>query len=879
LASQSSKSKISLASPPLTEAPLSVDDCRRYLEQSLDTLDEAFTQKISIRDIIQARARHLDHLIGRLWHQFGLSDNLALIAVGGYGRGELHPCSDIDLLILYAQPIDTDCEEKISRFITHLWDCRLQIGHAARSVDECLQIAKEDVTVLTSLMESRPLCGNQSLYSELKQRTTPDQLWDAKSFFRAKTDEQIMRYKRFDSSSYDLEPNLKSSPGGLRDIQLVSWVAQRCYYPKTLAELIHQQIITKKEYYALSKSQLYLWQVRYALHRVANKGEDRLLFDHQKNVAKLLGFKDTANSMAVEKMMKRYYRAVLVVRNLCEMLLQSLEEDLFDYLRNTQATPIDDNFQWVNQRLDAIDERCFVKDPSNLLLAFHHVAQNPKARGITAKTQRAMRAARYKINDSFRHNPKHKRLFIDFWRFRHESSLAMFLMKRSGILADMLPAFAQISGQMQYDLFHNYTVDEHTLFLLKNLTAFFEPAEDERKAPFALCRKIMRQLQRPHLIFLAGLFHDIGKGRGGDHSEIGAVEAETFCREHGLSDEDTEVISWLVRNHLLMSLTAQKRDISDPKVIEQFANQVKSQQKLDLLYVLTVADIRATSQTLWNSWKDSLLRELYLATSEQLKVEAVDEYRYLQKQAKAREQLIAAGYENLDIDQHWQYLDDIYFIRRSVDEIVWQTSQIIEQTKTEHSAVALRSTRDKSGTEVFVYTADRENLFVRLTAALSQLGLNIQAAKIFTDNHHYCYDSFILLDQRQKRITDKDLKQKILHNLRRSLDRQDDSEFIVERTAPRRLRHFLIATQVNFVDDEFTGLTRIELITRDRPGLLALVGQAFRIANIRLHDAKITTLGERVEDTFIVSHKDNSPIKSDEEKIRIAQIIEQHLNY
>jgi [protein-PII] uridylyltransferase len=845
---------------------------KQYLEVSNQYLKKQFQANINIRNLVLARARHIDWLLVKLWNhlckQLGIEpdkndqqNRVSVIAVGGYGRGELHPFSDIDLLILSDQQLCQSQSQVVEKIIALLWDCHLKVGQSVRTLEQCLTMAAEDVSIVTNIMESRLLVGDSSLFSQMVRLTTPDKMWIPRDFFEAKTEEQRARYYKFDSSSFDLEPNLKSSPGGLRDIQMLSWISQRIYYPHKLFELVKEDIITKKEHFALVRCQLFLWKVRFALHLVTGKAEDRLLFDHQKNCAKMMGFKDTKNSLAVEKMMKRYYRSVLIVRNISEILLQINDQAIKNKAPFTPVGPptvIDDNFQIINQRIDAIDKSCFIKNPSLLLSIFIQVALNQEIIGISAKTLRAIQAARYKINNSFRNKKSNNQLFISFWHILHTTPRAMFLMKRSGILADYLLTFKKITGQMQYDMFHNYTVDEHTLFLLKNLTDFANP---ELSEDFPLCSEIMQRQTHPETIFLAGLFHDIGKGRGGDHSEIGAIEAIQFGKKHKIESSQIETISWLVGNHLLMSLVAQKRDISDPKVIKNFAELVGDQDKLELLYILTVADIRATSNNLWNSWKDALLRDLYLYTSNYFKQETVNlEQVWESNKAKAKTRLLKKGFDDLTIEALWKNLDEEYFSKRSPNAIAWQMERILKKPKGQSTVIGIQSTSRRSGSEVFVFTKDKANLFATLTATLNQKGLTIQAANIYTDKNSYCYDSFFVLDSQGNALTDKFFKRSIKQAILTNITNISKANLMVQRRMPRQFKYFSIPTKVEFFNDEYTGFTRMELTTRDQSGLLAAIGKAFKTTNVRLHDARINTLGEKVEDIFIISSKNNAAI-------------------
>jgi len=857
-----------------------LDQLKSFHTKSNQYLENGFNSGVNIRELVTARSQHLDTLLSALWNQLNITNDFSLIAVGGYGRGELHPFSDIDLLILIEESVDKKHLTLISQFITLLWDTGLILGHATRTLKECVELAEHDLSVITNLMESRLLCGNQTIYRQMKELTAPNEMWDAESFLAAKTNEQRQRYKKFDGSSYDLEPNVKSSPGGLRDIQLIGWIAQRYYYPQSLLQLIKQNIITKKEYYALVKCQFFIWKIRFALHIVSGKAEDRLLFDYQKDIAKLMGFKGSKNFLAVEKMMKRYYRSVLIIRNISDILIQSLEEDLSKKNLVSPAIKINENFQLINQRIDAVNPNLFNLDPSQLLEIFHLVAKNSDIRGITAPTLRAIRAARNKIDHNFLNSKTNKQLFIQFWNIKHTSSRAMFLMKKNGILSDYLPAFKKINGQMQYDMFHSYTVDEHTLFLLKNLTDFMDT---DSKSTFPLCYEIMCKQTKPELIYLAGLFHDIGKGRGGDHSEIGAQEVLEFCRKHNLNEEDSQTISWLVANHLLMSLTAQKRDTSDPKVIKKFAELVETPQRLELLYILTVADIRATNRSLWTSWKDSLLKELALATLAYLNDEQVtqlDNWRDA-KQA-ALNILISEGYQVEDIEYYWQHLDKAYFKKNPAQTISWHSKCILQQidrsqNAKEQSVIAIRKRLDGGGSEIFVYSKDIDDLFARLTVTLAQHDLNVQGASIYTGTNDYCYDSFFTLNDTNKPVIREQDQNKLEIAIRNNISALDLNNIAFRKRIPRQFKHFDVNTKIVFSNDEFSQYTRLDIVCRDRPGLLALIALAFKSCNIRIHDARITTLGEKAEDTFIISRKDDCPIVHLDERQSLEKAIKKQL--
>ncbi len=873
---------------------LSIDQKTDLLQQlkafetrSSNLLREEFIQKSNIRSLVVARSKHIDCLLMSLWQHLEINHEFSLIAVGGYGRGELHPFSDIDLLILTKKTPNKEQSSKLSTFITLLWDTGLIIGHAIRDLKQCISLAKEDITVVTNLMESRLLLGAPNLFEKMLELSSPHNIWNATDFYNAKTEEKEQRYKKFDGSSYDLEPNVKSSPGGLRDVQTVTWIAQRCFFPKTLFQLVKQRVITRQEYQSLVKSQQYIWKVRFALHLVSGKPEDRLLFDYQKKTAEMMGYEDEKNKLAVEKLMKKYYRSARIVRNIADILLQVMEENLNKSIIDQNVISIDDNYQILNQRIHAINPEIFNEKPSHLLKVFHLVAKTKNIRGLSASTLRAIRASRNKITRQFAKSKTNKKLFIDFWNIQHHSSRAMFLMKRSGVLSDYLPSFKKITGQMQYDMFHSYTVDEHTLFLLKNLVNFTNP---EKSQKFPLCMEIMQRQSQPSNIYLAGLFHDIGKGRGGDHSELGAQEVKLFCEKHNIPKEQTELISWLVANHLTMSLIAQKRDTSDPKVVGNFAELVKTSQRLELLYVLTVADIRATSHNLWNSWKDSLLRELYLNTLTHLTEKSLIDNQQIKDQKpsleiweknrnQALDTLITKGFTHSEINNLWQQVGHKFYSKRSPRAIVWQTQLILESRKNnqEDIVIGIRDVTKRTSSEVFVYTKDKDDLFATLTATLNQLGININAANIYTDKNGYCYDSFLVLDEKNQTLKDQSLIQKIKQSIRENINKIDTTEIEVRQRTPRQFKHFKVKTSVKFYDDEFSGFTGLEIKARSQPGFLAAVARAFKDCNIKIHDARITTLGETAEDIFIVSHRNNQPITDLKLRNEICEAIKQRL--
>ncbi|WP_144391657.1 [protein-PII] uridylyltransferase [Pleionea sediminis] len=855
----------------------SITLCKKYLDESHQILAKAFNERVSVRHLVKAQANTVDQILIEIWRQFSMSDkHCALIAVGGYGRAELHPGSDIDLLFLITPKAPKETLDSLQNLITFLWDIGLNIGHSVRTVKECTQKAIEDITIATNLIESRVIAGAEELFLQMREKTGPNKIWPARDFYEAKVAEQKARYRKYRGSSFELEPNLKGNPGGLRDIQLVGWIAKRYFETDTLHDLANQGIFTLREYRTLISSQLFLWRVRFALHTITGRGEDRLLFQHQKKVAEYLGFNDKEEILAVEQLMQKVYRAASKIRNVTELLLQVFEEVILDNNKKVKIEPIDDLFQLENDRVALKDPTLIPKHPELLLQTFIVAAQTPGNKHVSAKTLRAIRDNRHLIDSEYRQNKKYKQLFLEFFSIKHTGDRPLFLIKRNGVLARFLPLFQKISGQMQFDMFHIYSVDEHTLFLLKNLTRF---ASSEHEDEFPYCSKIMQALKKPQLIFLAGLFHDIAKGRGGDHSTLGAKDAYEFCHYLAMPEEEAQIVSWLVEYHLIMSVTAQRKDISDPEVIAYFANQVKTQERLDLLYILTVADIRATSPKLWNSWKDALLKELYLNTTDYLskttknRLSEAEHISDIKNQALSH--LIKKKVPESEIVALWNTLDDAYFRTTPVDRIVWQTRSIIIHAHGSGPLVEIKKHYNDAGTEIFIYTADQPGLFAAMTATLSQKNLRTQAAELYTNSQGKCFDSFVVLEESGKPIQSATRVQSIRKLLQKRLKNIDGMSKKVQRHVSSRVKHFDVPTEISFTETTNKGYTQMELTALDQPGLLAAIGDAIRYCNLSVHSARIVTLGEKVEDIFEISTLDDDPLNESQKSLLKAQLLKQ----
>ncbi len=839
---------------------------RAQLKSSNEALKTQFNNGVPVQDLVAQRATLIDQLLTRIWHQKIDKDatDIALVAVGGYGRGELHPASDVDLLILTASDeATTHHAEHIEQFLLFLWDLGLEVGHSTRTIKDCSEQAEADITIATNLMEARRLTGPKKLFTDMKGAVGPDKIWPGLDFFRAKRKEQVARHHRFHDSAYNLEPNIKENPGGLRDLQVIGWVAKRHFGVESLHDLISHKFLSDFEYLALINAQNFLWKVRFALHLLTGRREDRLLFDHQRKLAEQFGYQDQENHLAVEQFMKDYYCTVLELSRLNEMLLELFEESILFKKSVDSPTPINDRFQSRHGKLEVTHNDVFLHDPWSLLELFVIMARDPQLRGVRTDTIRLIRDHSYLIDEKFRNDPRCHDMFIELFRQGIGLTHELRRMNRYGILAAYIPAFANIVGQMQHDLFHVYTVDEHTMFVVRNLRRFTVP---EFAQEFPLCSKIINRIDKQEALTLSGFFHDIGKGRGGNHAILGAIDAAIFCRKHNINEQDTELVKWLVENHLIMSTTAQRKDISDPQIIAEFSELVGNQKRLDHLYLLTVADIRATSPSLWNSWKDALLAELYHSTSRALHHapdSPIDQQGLISDtQAQAITFLQEKNIGTIEANQQWKRLSQDYFLRHSADEIAWHTCAIINHGENKTPLIHIRGETHRGGTEIFVYTKDEDYLFAIITATLEQLGLNIIDARAITSNDGYTLDTFLVLDRDGNPLIDPIQKDDIFYRINKTLK---NPEKIPKpcATPSRQLKHFPITTKIIFYEDSNNQRTIMEVIAGDRPGLLARVSRGLLECKVLLQNAKVATFGERAEDVFFITDANHQPLPKD----------------
>lgn len=827
-------------------------------------------QAIASGDIGSALLAHsqcMDELLKTVWQMVGLPyEHIALFAIGGYGRQELFPSSDIDMFILLDLPHSPLLEQKISQFISNLWDIKqFKPAISVRTFQQCIEDAKQDLSFTTALLETRLLIGSNKYRSY--PRKIIAQTWTDEAFYHGKMQEQEQRHSQHRLNA--VEPDIKQAVGGLRDIHQIAWITKRHFRVKYIADLCQLGFLSEQELNTLQHAEQFLWKVRYYLHLLTQRDENRLLFDYQQHIAEKFGFiqqADDTPNQAIEQFMKQYYRIAQQVSSLNEILLAYFYESVI-MPRNTgyqrKIVHLNREFKLVDGRLAVQHHRVFTKFPHTILELFYFWISRDDILGIRARTLRLLAQSIYLIDDAFRQNQQHHAIFLKIIRSRPEHLYRILVaMKRYGVLERYIPAFEQITGLMQYDLFHIYTVDAHTLLVMRTLNRFKSTEFSEK---FPVVSAVYQQLPRYDVLFLAGLFHDIAKGRQGDHSILGAEDAFQFCRLHGLSEDDAEFIAWLIRHHLVMSITAQKHDISNPEVVQQFAKTVGDIRHLDYLYCLTVADINATNPKLWNSWRASLMRQLYLATKAiiQAGIEQPINHQQVIQHNKHQAKHALQQYSTEQIDNLWQKLGDDYFLKENPDEIIWHTQAILQHHDYQ-PLILMRSYQPEHSErqdmlQIFIYTPDQPNLFAKTVMVLDRMDLDVQSAKIITADTGFSLDTYVVLDRYATLVDDMERQNMVRQALFDALH-QTQPPKIKQRRVPRQLRHFNVHTQVNIQFEHTLKQHKLDVITLDQPGLLAKMGEIFIQHRLAIHSARIATFGERAEDSFFISQDDGQAL-------------------
>jgi [protein-PII] uridylyltransferase len=806
-------------------------------------LQQDYLEHGKAQRLLLAHATLVDEHLCQVWQMLAMPPELALVAVGGYGREELYPKSDIDLLILLPQQADATLQQSLQNLVGVMWDIGLEVGHSIRTIGDCMA-ESSDVTVQTNLLEARLITGNRSLFEEMRE--TLAQHLGRRAFFLAKQQEQIQRHTRFLDTDYNLEPNLKESPGGLRDLQSVLWISRACGFGSSWGEFARIGMITTAEARAITRHQSLLQTLRIRLHYLAGRREDRLLFDYQTALAEQMGIQASDTRRASEHLMQHYYRTKQAVQQLNSVLLQNMRARLFP--ESAVTSPINERFVARDDLLEARSEELFEREPSAILESFLLMEKYPHLSGFSAPTRRAWGRARPRMDASFRRDPHNRALFMEILRQPQGLTHVLRRMNQHGILGRYLPAFGRIVGQMQHDLFHVFTVDEHILMVVRNLRRF---TLAEHAHEFPLCSKLIKDFARPEVLYIAGLFHDIAKGRGGDHSQLGRADARRFCKQHGLTREDTELVVWLVECHLTMSTTAQKQDLSDQDVIGVFAAKVKNDRYLVALYLLTVADIRGTSAKVWNAWKGKLLEDLFWATRRyMLGGKIADQIGEIRQRAVETLSLYAIAPEIYEL--LWAQLDADYFLRHEPHEIAWHTRLLAHRVNSQSPIVRARLSNIGEGIQVMVYSPDQANLFARICEFFERMNYNIMEAKIHTTQHGYALDSFLVMDAGNDETAYRDVMNYIEYELERKLARMEAPQSPKAGRVSRQQKHFPIAPEISIIQDEKKH-HQLSIIAGDRPGLLARIAHILARHNIEISSAKINTLGARAEDTFWIA--------------------------
>jgi [protein-PII] uridylyltransferase len=818
---------------------------KEQLKAQRKTIIEAFQTDRKPEKLLTHLRHSVDVGLTQVWRAFDIPSSAALIAVGGYGRGELFPYSDVDVLILLESAPDAELQIKLEELVRLFWDIGLEIGHSIRTIDECLIESAADITVQTSLLEARRVTGSRKLFCFLQDRCQA--AMDPRAFFQAKTLEMRQRHVKYEDTPYSLEPNCKESPGGLRDLQVILWVAKAAGLGDSWRKLAERGLITPTEARQLTQKERAFKDIRIRLHIYANRREDRLVFDVQTQVAETFGFKTTDTRRASEYLMQRYYWAAKVVTQLNTILLQNIGAQLFPVPASPQA--INQHFNEVNGLIDIALDDTFETTPFAMLEVFLLLALHSELKGMTARTLRALWHARVKIDAKFRKDPRNRSLFLQILQAPQGVTHALRSMNQSSVLGRYLPNFRRIIGQMQHDLFHVYTVDQHILMVVRNVRRF---TLTEHAHEYPYCSQLMANFAQPWLLYIAALFHDIAKGRGGDHSQLGMADVRKFCKDHGLPKVDANLVVFLVEHHLTMSQIAQKQDLSDPGVIRNFADLVGDERHLTALYLLTVADIRGTSPKVWNAWKGKLLEDLYRVTLRVLGGESHSTDRELIN--RKDEALKTLRLYSLESDAHerlWEQLDVGYFLRHDAADIAWQTRAFYDRVDSDIPVVKCRLASIGEGLQVAVYVKDQPDLFARICSYFDRKNFSILDAKIHTTRHGYALDTFLVTETMFAKNY-RDIMNLVEHELVELLISQEVLPVPGKGRMSRLSRTFPITPTVDLRPDERGHYYLLSVSASDHNGLLYSIANVLAKYKVNLHAAKIMTLGERVEDVFLV---------------------------
>ena len=829
---------------------------KRY-QTEFDACCQKFLQDHHSPRFLTKHSNLVDGLLQRVWLKNNLTDNISLIAVGGYGRQELFPFSDIDFLILHNDIITNQNEKLISQFITACWDLGLKIGHSVRDLSEVKKEFNADITTATNLTESRLICGSNKLF--VKMQAVIDKAISIKTYYKEKKEEQLRRHNKYRASAYQLEPNIKESPGGLRDLHMVRWISISQKKGSTFYEMYQNKIINKAELIKIKYHENKINKRRIMLHILSKSVDDRLVFDVQNKLALALGYTNKNYVKYSEIVMKSYYKSVRYVTLFNEIIIKRLDPNIKTKQYLNHKLPF-----FISNNLIELDRPHLKKIKPYIFDVFLLFQKNKRINGFGANLLGALSAKSFEINEDFRKDKRNQELFLKILQGKDKVNRSLRLMNKCNILGKFIPAFGRIVAQMQHDLFHIYTVDEHTLNVVENIRRF---SKAELKDEFPDCFEIFRLFKKTHVLYLGAIFHDIAKGKGGNHSELGTIIANRFCKKMFLSKEDTNIIQWLVKSHLKMSEISQKKDISNPNVINDFKHYVDNQYRLDALYLLTIADIRGTSPHVWNQWKATLLKDLYTTTKKALSEEnktieqTIDERKQLSKEILSKYSIENNHYKTL-----WEKLGNDYFLRFDEQEIAWQTKLLIPHIATKEPIVKAQHNRDGNGIKVLIYTKDNDSLFVKLASFFYKIGSEVVQAKVYTTKHSYALDVFNILDEPNPNVNYKKFFAYIESELIKRLKNDSVNDIKIETKKTRQAIHHEIGTNIIYKlvnNDQF----ELQVITDSRPGLLTLIVNEINLLGLSISNAKINTLGQRAEDFFIINSNNKTISKQNIKKL------------
>lgn len=819
---------------------------RAELKTRTHELYEEFARTHNVQALLTRRRRMVDDALREAWKVLQLPSEVALVAVGGYGRGELAPHSDVDVLVLVPENTISECDQRIEQFIGLCWDLGLELGSAVRTVEECLLEAQQDITVQTSLLEARLVVGSRALFDTFQQRFAPTV--NPRDFFQAKLLEMRQRHAKYQFTPYALEPNCKESPGGLRDLQVILWMTKAAGFGDSWNELFDKGLLTRREAQELSRNERLLKTIRARLHIIARRRQDVLVFDLQTTLAESFGYRGNSVRRASEVLMRRYYWVAKAVTQLNTVLLLNIEARLFPQ-ESAVVRPLSERFFERQGMLEIAEPDLYEKNPHAILETFLVYQQASGVKGLSANTLRALYNARTLMDAKWRRDPENRRLFLAILQQPQGITHALRLMNQTSVLGRYLINFRRIVGQMQHDLFHVYTVDQHILMVVRNVRRF---AIVEHTHEFPYCSQLMAHFDKPWVLYIAALFHDIAKGRGGDHSQLGVGDARRFCRQHGIAKEDADLICWLVEHHLTLSQVAQKQDLGDIEVIRNFANVVRNERYLTALYLLTVADIRGTSPKVWNAWKGKLLEDLYRMTLRVLGGDAVDRHSLLAQ--RKEEALSLLRLVTMDAQAHealWNQLDVAFFLRHDARDIAWLTRHLYDKVDSETPIVRARLSQAGEGLQVAVYTRDQADLFARICGYFDRKSFSILDAKIHTTRHGYALDTFEITDPDSAQHY-RDIIALVEHELASHLQHDGPLPEPTRGRLSRQSRSFPIKPRVDLRPDERGQYYLMSVSANDRTGLLYAIARVLARHGVSLHTARINTLGERVEDVFLI---------------------------